>query len=122
MLASGRLDGAEAVISLAVLDADNDGRLDLLAAGFDGVTLLHQQINGRFKAESLKGAPAMASRAIAADLDSDGDLDVVVAGREGLAWLENQGGNGQRWLEVCCAGSRKATARTTSSVWARRSR
>lgn len=105
ILASGPLGGADAVIALTALDADNDGRLDLLAAGFGGLTLLHQQpADRRFQLEALRQAPGMASRVVPVDLDRDGDLDLAVSGREGLIWLENQGGNGNRWLEVSLRG------------------
>jgi len=99
-----RQEGDSDISSLLAADFDNDGRLDLLAAGQGGVSVHLKQAGDSFVKAKLEGSPQLASKAIAADLDGDGDLDVVVAGRQGLAWLENQNGNQQRWLDVRLRG------------------
>ena len=89
--------------SVIAFDADNDGRLDLAAAGPDGIAVLGQRgtiASPKFEPLPLEGAPANAAALIAADLDGDGDLDLVTAGPSGLHRLENAGGNQNHWLDV----------------------
>ena len=106
------------VSSLAAFDADNDGRLDLAVAGAGGVQVLVQQKNAgaggdtvSFAAAAVTGGPSSASAVAAADLDGDGDLDLAVAGAEGLHWLENRGGNRNRWLAVRLRGLDKGNSK-----------
>ncbi|HEV2845966.1 MAG TPA: FG-GAP-like repeat-containing protein, partial [Thermoanaerobaculia bacterium] len=83
-------------------DADNDGRLDLAAAGPEGVTVLGQRGTSAqpvFEPLAVAGAGPSAAL-VSADLDADGDLDLVAAGEGGLHRLENQGGNKNHWLSV----------------------
>ena len=96
---------------LLALDADNDGRLDLAAAGSEGVQLLHQGKEGGFSTLALEGAPKAASHLATADLDNDGDLDLVTSGPDGLHWLENRGGNANRWLSLSLRGLGKGNSK-----------
>lgn len=89
--------------SIIAFDADNDGRLDLAAAGPDGVVVLGQRgtlAQPTFEALPVEGAPGTVTALVAADLDGDGDLDLVAAGPSGLVRLENAGGNQNHWLDV----------------------
>ncbi|MCP3961422.1 MAG: hypothetical protein GY719_26555 [bacterium] len=108
------LPGDFAVSSLHAFDADNDGRLDLAAVGAGGVLVLAQKPDPsgpRFEAAAVSQGPGSVAAVISADLDQDGDLDLVVAGPEGLHWLENRGGNRNRWLAVRLRGLAKGNSK-----------
>jgi hypothetical protein len=96
--------------SLVAFDADNDGRLDLAAAGSAGVAVLNRDVAGGFTAVAVEGAPPSAVLA-AADLDLDGDLDLVAAGPSGLHRLENRGGNANHWLALRLRGLDKGDSK-----------
>ena len=68
---------------LRAVDADNDGRRDLVAAGPEGIAILGRTEDG-FQALEVDAAPAVVNAAVSAvvsaDLDADGDLDLVTAG------------------------------------------
>ncbi len=103
-----------AIASLHAFDADNDGRLDLAAAGSGGVWLLTQQPTAdgpSFQSASIADGPKIANAVTSADLDLDGDLDVVIAGPEGLHWLENRGGNSNGWIAVRLRGLDKGNSK-----------
>jgi len=88
-----------------LFDADNDGDLDLFAAGSALLFYLNDGA-GHFKdASSETGLDQIAVKdgrgAAAADLDGDGDLDLVVTQNGGPPLhLRHEGGNRNRWLEV----------------------
>ncbi len=108
------LPAAGAVSAVHAFDLDNDGRLDLAAAGSGGVRVLAQKSGDdgpRFEAAQVAGGPAAASALVAADLDLDGDLDLAAAGSDGLHWLENRGGNRNRWLTVRLRGLDKGNSK-----------
>jgi len=89
--------------SVIAFDVDNDGRLDLAAAGPDGIVVLGQRgtlAQPTFEPLPVEGAPGNGAALVAADLDGDGDLDLVAAGPSGLVRLENAGGNQNHWLDV----------------------
>jgi len=88
---------------LLAWDHDNDGRLDLVGWGADGLVTLRGRGRGAFAPVDLRGdgAPAGAPRAVdAGDLDGDGDLDLALAEAAGVTLLENRGGNANHWLDV----------------------
>ena len=71
---------------VVAFDADNDGRLDLAAAGPGGLGVWQQQADGSFEALVVEDGPARSDLSAdlaassgleAADLDCDGDLDLV---------------------------------------------
>ncbi len=105
------LPQAGEVASLVAFDADNDGRLDLAAAGPAGVTVLTRTAAGGFAPVPVEGGPAAAAALAAADLDADGDLDLAAAGPAGLHWLENRGGNRNRWLALRLRGLDKGNSK-----------
>ncbi len=108
------LPSQAAVTSLHALDADNDGRLDLAAAGPGGVWILAQKPTAdgpSFEATPITDGPTTAAAVTSADLDLDGDLDVIVAGPEGLHWLENRGGSTNGWLTVRLRGLDKGNSK-----------
>lgn len=75
---------AATAITAVTGDYDNDGRPDLLVLGSAGLTLLHNDRNGRFSdvtvAASISAYPYIALSAAFVDVDHDGDLDIFVAG------------------------------------------
>ena len=97
---------AGALHAVIAFEADNDGRLDLAAAGPDGVVVLAHRDAG-FEALPIEGGPGRpggATALAATDIDGDGDLDLVAAGPEGLHRLTNEGGDANHWLSVRLRG------------------
>ena len=92
---------------MIAFDADNDGRLDLAAAGPDGIAVLGQRgtiAKPTFEPLPVEGAPAAAATLIAADLDGDGDLDLVTAGPcTGYTAWRTRGGTGTIGSTCGCA-------------------
>jgi hypothetical protein len=97
--------------TLKLLDYDNDGWLDLIAAG-DGVRVWRNLGDGKFADMTAKlgldklGA-ARVIDVVAADLDQDGDTDLVfdLAGQSLQVW-RNDGGNANAQLKVRLWGNR----------------
>jgi cytochrome c-type biogenesis protein CcmH/NrfG len=96
---------------LLAIDADNDGRLDLVIAGSEGVQVLQQQDDGSFTTVPLEKVPASVRSLASADFDKDGDLDLVTSGPAGLHWLENRGGNENGWLALRLRGLDKGNSK-----------
>ena len=86
-----------------LFDADNDGRLDIAAAGPE--PSVWQQTETGWRAVELRGIPDGGfADLLAVDRDGDGDLDLLGAGPSGLHWLENEGGNGYHHLRIRLRG------------------
>jgi len=70
-------------------DYDNDGKPDLLVFGYGGLTLYHNDGNGKFSdvtaAAGIPTYPYLALSAAFVDADHDGDLDIFIAGFADLA-------------------------------------
>ena len=96
---------------LALVDYDNDGWLDLLAAG-RGVQVWRNLGEGSFTNRTgALGLSALADVAIAglaaADFDRDGDTDLAVAVTGGgLRLFRNDGGNANHQLKLRLLGNR----------------
>ncbi len=97
---------------VAVLDVDNDGRLDLAAVtpaddATRGIVLLHNRGEGGFEdiSSKLPPEPDGALEAATLDYNDDGDQDLVLLGTDGRKYLfRNDGGNANRYLNMRLVG------------------
>ena len=95
--------------SLSLIDYDNDGWLDIFAAG-TGLRIWRNLGNGHFREVTadlgLQNIGA-ADSVIAADFDDDGDTDLlVILADQTLRLLRNDGGNGNQQLKLHLVGTR----------------
>lgn len=96
---------------LKLVDYDNDGWLDILAAG-DGVRIWRnrgqagfQEMTRELGLDKLKKGRIIAVNA--ADFDQDGDIDLVLCLESGgLQMLRNEGGNANNLLKLRLQGNR----------------
>jgi hypothetical protein len=114
-LSDGRGGFAEATLpvdvsgarSVALVDVDMDGLLDIVAAGERGLVVLRNVGTGWTDLTQAAAARALGalSEVLAFDADGDGDEDLAVAGSDGsLRLLVNDGGNRNRSLRVRLTG------------------
>jgi len=86
---TGAGNGALDTVDGVFFDADHDGDLDLFLVNADGPNeLLHNNLNGTFRPDGLKGTEREDSKGnsgsllvIPADLDRDRDADIIVLNR-----------------------------------------
>ena len=104
------------LLDATFFDFDNDGWLDLIAAGPNGLVLLHNDEKGRFTDRSalLPAGPARsgARQVRTIDFDTDGDLDLLVVGLDGqVRVLRNDGGNANQFVNVALVGLRDGSGK-----------
>ncbi|GAB3997854.1 hypothetical protein GCM10028807_43980 [Spirosoma daeguense] len=97
---SAELPAPSSAIGLAIGDIDNDGDLDILAAGSTAVNIYRNNGAASFSAPTALNIGASASSLSMGDVDGDGDLDFVVAnsdisGTGSTASLRLNNGSGQ---------------------------
>jgi tetratricopeptide (TPR) repeat protein len=94
-------------LQLLLADLDDDGDLDLLVVGAQGIALLANRRGGALEAVPLGiDAPPLRSAA-AADIDGDGRLDLLLIGDDGRTWLQlNRGGPRHGAVRLRLAGGR----------------
>jgi len=94
---------------IILVDFDNDGWLDILAYGPDGIRAWRNEGHAGFRdvtaALGLDSVGPVAG-ALAADFDGDGDSDLILATPEGLQFWRNDGGNANRQLKIHLTGTR----------------
>jgi len=83
-------------------DYDNDGQLDILAWGPDGIEVYRGQQDGTFgTAWSPVGDLAgVVNSCRTADIDHDGDLDLASAVGGRVVLHSNEGGNQNHWVDI----------------------
>ena len=103
--------GGFRVNTLALLDYDNDGWLDIMAAG-EGLRIWRNLGRTSFRETTAEmgldktGIHPIVSMG-AADFDADGDPDLLLdRGEQGLQLLRNDGGNANRQLKLHLTGRR----------------
>jgi hypothetical protein len=108
------------VHAVKFIDFDNDGFLDLLAAGepaaggSKGLVLLHNTAQGKFTdVSSLLPETVAPGREINLfDYNDDGDLDILMAGAHGgISLLRNDGGNNNHYIKMKLVGLRMGSAK-----------
>ena len=101
--------GGRKVASFALVDFDNDGWLDVIAADGSGLRVWRNLGRAGFReaTEALGIALAAAVRVQAVDFDRDGDSDLVVELATGeLRVLRNDGGNANLQMKFRLPGKR----------------
>jgi hypothetical protein len=97
--------------ALRLVDYDNDGWLDLLAAG-EGLQVWRNLGDGKFNDQTAqlgldKLGKGRLEALVAADFDQDGDTDLVVSVEgQGLKLWRNEGGNAHQQLKLRLIGNR----------------
>ncbi len=95
---------------LRFLDYDNDGWLDLVAWGTDGLRVWRNR--GRLGFEDTTAALGLGglgpiAGVLAADFDQDGDIDLILdTGAQGLRFLRNDGANVHGMVKARLLGNR----------------
>jgi hypothetical protein len=82
-------NGYQAASRPIVIDFDNDGDLDVVAASSSQGVVWYEERGTFFAPHTLVAGQANAIDV--ADMDGDGDFDVVVAATSGIKWWENRG-------------------------------
>jgi Flp pilus assembly protein TadD len=94
---------------IILVDFDNDGWLDILAYGPDGIRVWRNEGHAGFRdvtaALGLDSAGPV-TRALAADFDGDGDSDLILETPKGLQFWRNDGGDANRQLKLHLTGTR----------------
>lgn len=100
------------VSGLRLVDYDNDGWLDLIAYGPDGVRVWRNAGHAGFtdvtKALGLDRVGPV-DDLVAADFDGDGDTDLITSSAAGLRFWRNDGGNRNLQLKLRFTGNRSNT-------------
>lgn len=73
--------------SIAVLDANGDGRSDVALTTESGVQIFTQSTGGTLVDQGLLAGSPEAQSVVAADIDGDRDTDLLTAGRSGVIEL-----------------------------------
>ncbi|MCI0538873.1 MAG: FG-GAP-like repeat-containing protein [Verrucomicrobiales bacterium] len=103
--------GTFRVETLTLIDYDNDGWLDILAAG-QGLRVWRNLGQSGFRDASLdlgldKLVKGKVEEVVAADFDSDCDTDLLLSlDAQGLQMLRNEGGNANKQLKLQLMGNR----------------
>ncbi len=110
------------VRAVQFVDYDNDGWLDLVAAGAPGtadspaVRLFRNDGQGRFDDRStlLPDVGGPDGSLVTFDLGRDGDEDLVVAGAGGPRIVRNNGGNANLYVQVRLSGLRTGSGKNNT--------
>lgn len=91
-------------------DFDNDGHIDLLAWGKNGLSAWRGGPGAAFESvgDLFTDFGETVHSAQIADIDGDGDEDVLALNDSGLTWFNNEGGNTNHWLDINLSGQLNA--------------
>lgn len=100
----------DALEGVTTWDYDNDGYLDVLAWGRNGLSGWRGAPEAALEAtkDLFTSTLAEIKHVEVADIDGDGDVDVLAVGEEGVVWLSNEGGNANHWLDIRLSGQSNA--------------
>ena len=94
---------------LLLVDYDNDGWLDIIAYGDNGMRVWRnlghkgfEDVTSRLGLDKVAAVDSM----VAADFDGDGDTDLITSSTNGLQFWRNDGGNANHQLKLRLAGHR----------------
>ncbi|MEM0517809.1 T9SS type A sorting domain-containing protein [Aequorivita flava] len=94
---------------IVAVDIDNDGDLDIVANGTNGITLSwfeNLDGQGNFGTKTAISSTAIYPNGLACiDLDGDGDFDILIVSpaSNSISWFENLNGMGQFGAEIIIA-------------------
>ncbi len=71
------------------IDVDEDGDMDVIGAGQDGITWWENDGDLQFTEHAIESEFYFSRSLYVADVDLDGDIDILGAGGSGIAWYEN---------------------------------
>ena len=94
---------------LVLVDFDNDGWLDILAYGPDGIRVWRNEAHAGFRDVTASlglNTVGPVDGAIAADFDGGGSSDLILTTPKGLQFWRNDGGNANRQLKIHLTGTR----------------
>jgi len=83
-------------------DYDNDGYLDIVAWGTDGLGIYHAEAEGQYRqmSDMFAHTPDSVQACDTGDVDQDGDLDLLLVEGDRVRVYINEGGNANHWIDV----------------------
>jgi Tfp pilus assembly protein PilF len=102
-------EGSQGLTSIQCADYDNDGLLDIVGAGSDGLRILRNlgteltDVTTNALSDDVRSFRSIAGIALG-DVDNDGDLDIAAVNATGVRLFRNDGGSAHPSLKVGLKG------------------